>query len=587
VWAVRVSVQQIWEDGGAQSGKFGFGHRPCQAPGQEPAPDRTVREEAVVKPAPLRVWRKRSYLHRFIAIMTLVAVASPFGPAWAQKSGGVLRITHRDSPISMSIHEEGTISVVLPMMGVFNNLVIFDQHARQNSLDGIVPDLAESWKWSEDGKQLTFALRKGVTWHDGKPFTAADVKCTWDLLAGRAPENFKVNFRKGWYANVESVTANGDHEAVFNLKTPQPALLALLASGFTPVYPCHVPPRDMRLKPIGTGPFKFVEYKSNQSIKVTRNPNYWKPGLPYLDGIEYTIIPNRSTAILAFAAGKFDVTFPYEITVPLVGDIKSQMPTAICDISPMNVAANLLMNPVPPFDDLEVRRAVAMAIDRKAFIDILTQGQGDIGTAMQPLPEGRWGMPEAMQRELPGYDPDIVKSRAKARAVMAAHGFGPDKRLKLKLSTRNLPTYRDASVILIGQLKEVFIDAELQLVETALWVPKLIRRDYELALSQVGNGVDDPDQGYPENYACGSRTYMDYCNKEIDGLIAKQSAERDQEKRKQIAWEIDRKLTGDAVRPMIYYLRGGTCWRPEVKNMTIMVNSIFNGWRMEDVWLDR
>jgi peptide/nickel transport system substrate-binding protein len=567
--------------------KFGFEYRPCQAAGQEPAPDRTVMEEAVVTPASFRVWHKRSCLRRFIAIMTFLAVASPLGPAWAQKSGGVLRITHRDSPISMSIHEEGTISVVLPMMGVFNNLVIFDQHVRQNSLDGIVPDLAESWKWSEDGKRLTFALRKGVTWHDGKPFTAADVKCTWDLLAGKAPENFKVNFRKGWYANVESVTANGDHEAVFNLKTPQPALLALLASGFTPVYPCHVSPRDMRLKPIGTGPFKFVEYKNNQGIKLTRNPNYWKPGRPYLDGIEYTIIPNRSTAILAFAAGKFDVTFPYEITVPLVGDIKSQMPTAICDISPMNVAANLLMNPVPPFDDLEVRRAVAMAIDRKAFVDILTQGQGDTGTAMQPLPEGRWGMPEAMQRELPGYDPDIAKSRAKARAIMAAHGFGPDKRLKLKLSTRNLPTYRDASVILIGQLKEVFIDAELQLVETALWVPKLIRRDYDLALSQVGNGVDDPDQGYPENYACGSRTYMDYCNKEIDGLIAKQSAERDQEKRKQIAWEIDRKLTGDAVRPMIYYMRGGTCWRPEVKNMTIMVNSIYNGWRMEDVWLDR
>ena len=178
-------------------------------------------------------------------------------------------------------------------------------------------------------------------------------------------------------------------------------------------------------------------------------------------------------------------------------------------------------------------------------------------------------------------------NREKARAVMAAHGFGPNNRLKLKLSTRNLPTYRDASVILISQLKEIYIDAELQLVETAQWVPKLIRRDYALAVSQVGNGVDDPDQNYPENYACGSRTYMDYCNKEIDALIAMQSAERDQDKRKKIAWEIDRKLTQDAVRPMIYYMRGGTCWRPEVKNMTIMVNSIFNGLRMEDVCVDR
>jgi peptide/nickel transport system substrate-binding protein len=529
----------------------------------------------------------RSLLLRLISIFILTAATIPVGSAWAQKPGGVLRITHRDSPASMSIHEEGTISVVLPMMGVFNNLVLFDQHARQNSLDGIVPDLATKWTWSEDGRKLTFALQKGVTWHDGKPFTAADVKCTFDLLAGKAPENLKVNFRKGWYANVESVTTNGELEATFNLKTPQPALLALLASGFTPIYPCHVSPADMRRAPIGTGPFKFVEYKSNQGIKVSRNPNYWKPGRPYLDGIEYTIIANRSTAILSFVSGKFDVTFPYEITVPLVKDVQKQMPSAMCDISPMNVAANLLMNPVPPFDDLEMRRAVAMAIDRKAFVDILTQGQGDVGGAMQPLPEGRWGLPEAALRELPGYDPDVAKGREKARAIMAAKGFGPNKRLKLKLSTRNLPTYRDASVILISQLKEIFIDAELQLVETALWVPKLIRRDYEFALSQVGNGVDDPDQNYPENYACGSRTYMDYCDKDIDTRIAAQSAERDQEKRRKMAWEIDRKLTQDAVRPMIYYLRGGTCWRPEVKNMTIMVNSIFNGWRMEDVWLDR
>ena len=534
-----------------------------------------------------RIGLNRSWLRYLTAALVVLALGFPWAQARAQQHGGVLRITHRDSPASMSIHEEGTISVVLPMMGVFNNLVLFDQHARQNSLEGIVPDLAKSWTWSADGKKLTFALQKEVTWHDGKPFTAADVKCTWDLLAGKAKENFKVNFRKGWYANVEEVTVNGDYEAVFNLKAPQPALLALLASGFTPVYPCHVSPRDMRLKPIGTGPFKFVEYQGNQGIKVIRNPNYWKPGLPYLDGIEYTIIPNRSTAILAFVAGKFDMIFPYELTVPLVADLKSQMPEAICDISPMNVAANVLMNPVPPFDDLNVRRAVAMTIDRKSFIDILTQGKGDIGTAMQPLPEGRWGMPEAMQRELPGYDPDIAKSREKARAVMSARGYSADKPLKLKLSTRNLPTYRDASVILIGQLKEIYIDAELDTVETALWVPKLIRREYQIALSQVGNGVDDPDQNYPENYACGSRTYMDYCNKEIDALIARQSGEPDQEKRKQIAWEIDKKLTGDAVRPMIYYLRGGTCWRPDVKNMTVMVNSIFNGWRMEDVWLNR
>ena len=126
------------------------------------------------------------------------------------------------------------------------------------------------------------------------------------------------NPRKAWYDNVDEVTTNGDYEATFHLKRPQPALLALLASGYSPIYPCHVSPAQMRTHPIGTGPFKFVEFKPNESIKLTRNPDYWKQGLPYLDGIEYTIIPNRSTAILAFVAGKFDMTFPTEVTIPLL-----------------------------------------------------------------------------------------------------------------------------------------------------------------------------------------------------------------------------------------------------------------------------
>ena len=206
---------------------------------------------------------------------------------------------HRDSPGSASIHEEATYSVNVPFMPVFNNLVIYKQDVAQNSMETIVPELAESWAWSADKKTLTFKLRQGVKWHDGKPFTSADVKCTFDMLMGKSPQKFRKNPRKSWYDQVDDVTTNGDYEASFNLKRPQPALLALLASGYTPVYPCHVSPAEMRTHPIGTGPFKFVEFKANESIKLVRNPDYWKKGLPHLDGIEFTIIPNRSTAILA------------------------------------------------------------------------------------------------------------------------------------------------------------------------------------------------------------------------------------------------------------------------------------------------
>ena len=224
----------------------------------------------------------QQYLAAAIAAIAMTAA----GPAAAEKSGGILKVQHWDSPASMSIHEEATYSTVVPMMGVMNNLVVYDQHVAQNSLSDIKPDLAESWTWSADGKDLTFKLHHGVKWHDGVPFTAADVKCTLDLLQGRGEAKLRSNPRKEWWDNVAEVAADGDDEVVFHLKRPQPALLTLLASGYSPIYPCHVPPAQMRIHPIGTGPFKFVEYKPNEYIKVARNPDYWKLGRPYLDGIE-------------------------------------------------------------------------------------------------------------------------------------------------------------------------------------------------------------------------------------------------------------------------------------------------------------
>ncbi len=259
------------------------------------------------------------------------------------------------------------------------------------------PDLAESWSWDEDRTALTFRLHTGVKWHDGVPFTAKDVKCTWDTLAGRSSEKLRVNPRKTWYRNLAEVTVNGDNEVTFHLQRPQPSLLALLASGASPVYPCHVSPAQMRQHPIGTGPFKFVEFKPNESIKVARNPDYWKPGRPYLDGIEYSIIPNVSTQMLAFAAGKFDMTFPFGVSIPLLKDVKSQVPQAICELVLDNGSRTMIVNrAVPPFDNADLRRAMALSLDRKAFVDILTEGQGAIGGAMLPPPEGVWGMPPDM-----------------------------------------------------------------------------------------------------------------------------------------------------------------------------------------------
>src|SRR5580704_10466057 len=206
----------------------------------------------------------KRHLRNYAAATGLLLAVAATPPGFAQKSGGVLRQYIIDSPASMSIHEETTVVAERPMMGVFNNLVLFDQHVPQNSISSIVPELATDWSWDEGNTRLTFHLRQGVKWHDGKPFTAADVKCTWDLLQGKATEKLRVNPRKSWYTNLDEVIIKGDFEVTFVLKRPQPAFIALLASGMSPVYPCHVTAAQMRQHPIGTGPFKFVEFKPNE-----------------------------------------------------------------------------------------------------------------------------------------------------------------------------------------------------------------------------------------------------------------------------------------------------------------------------------
>jgi len=517
-------------------------------------------------------------------LVTLLAVTSAF----AEKRGGVLRVFLYDSPASMSIHEEALNSAQNPMMAVFNNLVMFDQHIAQNSLSTIVPDLATKWSWNADMTALTFQLRQGVSWHDGKSFSAADVKCTWDLILGTGTDKLRANPRKAWYRNLKEISTQ-DETVTFHLERPQPAFLALLASGYSPVYPCHVPPQEMRQHPIGTGPFKFVSYEPNKSIRLERNPHYWKEGRPYLDGIEWTIIANRATAILAFIAGEFDLTFPFGVTVPLMKNIQQDAPNAVCDLEPTNQSTNLIVNrDAPPFDNPEIRRAMALALDRKSFVDILAEGQGDIGGAMQPPSQGVWGMPAEMLRTLPGYDPDVTKNRTQAREIMEKAGYGPDKRLAVKVSVRNTPPFRDPAVILIDQLRSIYIDGDLEVVETANWFPKVYRKDYRIGLNLTGAGVDDPDAQFYENYACGSdRNYTGYCNPVIDKLFDQQSVERDPEKRRNLVWDIDRKLQEDGARPILYHNRFATCWQPQLKGLTIMVNSLFNGWRMEDVWLDQ
>ena len=525
-------------------------------------------------------------MRRFLTAM--LCVLSVATAAQAQKRGGTLTMPLTDTPPSSSLHEEATVSVVVPFMSLYNNLIVYDQHQMQNRDDTIVPELATEWSWDASRTALTFTLRQGVKWHDGRPFTAADVKCTWDMVSGLAPGKIRKSPRQEWYVNLAEVSVKGEHEVTFHLRRPQPSIVAMLASGYSPVYPCHVPSATMRTHPIGTGPFRFVEYKMNEGVRLERNPDYWKPGLPYLDRIEIPIVANRATRLLGLVSGKYDVSFPTDITVRLVDDLKSQAPQVQCTLRAIGTTNLIVNREAPPFDNPDIRRALSLTVDRLAFDKIMNESANGIGANMLPPPAGVWGVPPAMLATFPGYGSDLAERREAARGLMRKAGYGPDKRLPVKIFARNVGTFRDPALILADHLKEIYIDAELDVVETPQYYNRVFKKDYQVGMNATGYSLDDPDQVFYENYGCGSlRNYTGYCNRDLQAAFDAQSQELDIEKRKKMVWEIERRLNDDVVRPITHHAIQAGCWHPYVKNYGIMVNSIYNGWRFEDVWLDK
>ena len=506
------------------------------------------------------------------------------------KRGGVLLAMHReDLAQGFSIHETATVSTTWPVMPCFNNLVLFDPFKPVETLDTVVPELAERWSWQDGYRNLVFFLRKNVKWHDGQPFTSKDVKYTFDMVreAKDAATRLRINPRKDWYANVESIEAADSHTVIFHLKRPQPSLLMMLASAYSPVYPAHVPVAEFRSRCVGTGPFKLKEWRKGESIELVRNPEYWAPGRPYLDGIKYLVIQERGTRFAALQAGRLDISFPGEATKGIADQLKASGAKLVYHQVAGNTNDNLLMNAKrAPFDNVKVRRAISLAMDRRAYIKTVAQGGAAPGVSMLPKPYGFWGLGERDLATLPGYGKP-EENKAAARKILADAGYGPQSPLRVEMATRAIPTYIDFASFVVAELKAVGIEALLKQVETAQWHPMVTRKDYQLGANVTGLGVDDPDANFYENYACDSpRNYTGYCDEHVMKMIDAQSQELDVAKRAALVVQIQRKLEEDAARPVMGWRFDYFPMAPHVRNL-VPHHNIYNYGRMQEVWLDR
>jgi peptide/nickel transport system substrate-binding protein len=432
-------------------------------------------------------------------------------------------------------------------------------------------------------------LRRGVKWHDGQPFTSKDVKFTFDVAreARDAPAKLRLNPRKEWWSNIEAIEAADPHTVVFRLKRPQPSLLAMLASGYSPVLPAHVPLAEHRARCLGTGPFKFKEWRRGEFVELVRNPDYFVKGRPYLDAVRYVIVAERGTRVAALQAAQVDVAYPGDTTVTIAQQLKAAVPTMVFTETPTNVTENLLLNTKkPPFDNVAVRRALSLAIDRRAYVTAVHSGSAIIGASLLPKPLGVWGLVEKDVSQLPGYGKS-AQDKERARRLLAEAGFGPGKPLRVEMVTRAIAIYLDFASFVVNELKAVGVEATLKQIETAQWHPMVTRREFQIGANLTGLGIDDPDANFYENYACGSpRNYGDYCDETVMRMIDEQSQELNHAKRMALVAQIQRKLEEDAARPVMGWRIDRFAHHAYVKNL-IPHQVVYNCCRLQDVWLDK
>jgi peptide/nickel transport system substrate-binding protein len=531
----------------------------------------------------------RSLLALPLGLTLLVAAVVVPAVGQTPKRGGVLNAMLAEDPPGFSIHESATISGVWPVMPCYSNLVLFDPLKPLESAETIIPELAERWSWQDSYRNLVFFLRKSVRWHDGKPFTARDVKYTFDVVreAPDATARLRLSPRKDWYAAVEAIETPDPHTVIFRLHRPQPSLLLMLASGYSPVYPAHVPLNELRQKCVGTGPFKLKEYARGQVVELERNPEYFVPGRPYLDGVRYPVITERGTRLAALQTGRLDVSVPLEMTKTMADTLKQNAPALVVTEIGQNGSDNVVLNHKrPPFDNLVVRRAVNLALDRHAYVKGVRHNGASVGAALMGKPYGAWGLLDKEVRTLAGYR-DPARDKAEARALLAPAGFGPGKPLRVELVTRSFAIYLDLASFVADQLRQVGVEATLKQIETAQYFPLLTRREYQIGANLTASGIDDPDGYFFENYKCGAgRNYTDYCNEAMDRMIDAQSQELNRDKRLKLVWEIQRKLEADVARPMLGWRNEYFTQWPHVKNL-VPHNSLYNYGRMQEVWLDK
>ncbi|ODT67026.1 MAG: hypothetical protein ABS75_25955 [Pelagibacterium sp. SCN 63-23] len=502
-------------------------------------------------------------------------------PVWAQApapgKGGILSYNIESDPPNFDLLSNTTSRVLDSIGGCYNGLVQYDPLDPNT----IIGDLAESWEVSPDGLAITFKLRQNVNFHDGMPMTSADVKYTFDVT--RDPPEGIVSVRKSALAAISAIDAPDAHTVVFRLNRPSPGLLAGLCPNWFSVLPKHVLEQgQMKDVVVGTGPFKLANYSRGNSIELVRNPDYFDPDRPYADAINVYIIPEQASVMAYFRSGQLNIFEGMEATLAHEAERDMADDATVQSAPSLNAIALHFNLAVKPWDDVRVRKAAALAIDRTAAVAVLFKGDAVLG-GMSP-PSGTWALPDAQLHAIPGFAPEQAPGAIdEAKALLAEAGF-PDG-FETRLVVRRDDRFGPWGVFLQDQLAKVGIKVNLDPQEAATYSESQKAKAYDVHGGNLSIAVDDPDAIFGNQVVSGAGgNYSQIADPAIDALFLAQSQELDPAKRKAMSNELEAMVLSQyLVYPVAYSFRFlGT--RKDVHDY-VLHSQTNNNRRMAGMWI--
>lgn len=497
------------------------------------------------------------------------------------KRGGKIVLVQYQALSHLDTHQVEELSARMAATPIYDSLFEFDPYNK----NAIIASLAEKWDFSPDGKKMTLTLRQGVKFHNGSPLTADDVVYTLNLF--RDPPRGVISRYQALYKAITSIDTPSPNTLVLNLSSPSNSLMMQMASSHAAIYPKAIvsqdPANSMKNQAIGTGPFRLRKYTPDVSINYERNPGYWRAGEPYLDAIEMPFILETPTILAAFRTGRLDVTCQgsqCQFTSAQWDALQRELGDKVKRVSYTALSGRWFgFNPTKkPFDDVRVRQAINLALDRD---QIIIAWAGTAEPAYYLANSSPFAIPESDWRQIPGFRKDKTADLAKAKSLLAEAGLSSG--FTSPVNSRNLAEYVRANEIFREQMKALNITITPAGEPTPQFLQRLVNADYGIMLNAHAEVVGDPSETFANEITA---PYLHFKDAELNQWVITQDQTIDPTQRKVIVDKIVQTLYDKAYVLAVNRGTGIMGYWSYVKNYPSPIG-LYGIHKLTKVWVDR